>query len=657
MNFIKKITLALAVCCTVAPAFAQTLIVNPHTDGGFELGNTFQANGWTVVNTSSSSSGNNWYLSTSALTSGVFSFAPTGNRMAYISQSNNGPWTYNINQYSTTHLYKDVTFPAGQEIIKLKFRWNANGEGPIYDVLYVYSCPTTLTPVVGQPSGTGNSTANWTGTGASQLHATLHSSPVTSGSTTEITLPAAFAGTNRRLVFTWKNGNTLGFQPPAALDSVWLFSDCPKPEIQLVNNTVPCSNNINISANVVTGGTAGTLQWYVNSGLIPGATGTTFTSNTVPSGSTVRCIYSINNVCGYKDTADIVVQYSTNTILTETFEVCSRNLPATWRGVQIPQGATSNSNYTTVTVPKPGGCDSVINLNLLVKQSPAVRTEYLSLCRGQLSQTQWRGKTIPNNAHSSPTFDTAYAPSPNGCDSVIYLSLHIIEAADINTETITSCEPITVGGVRYTSSTTLSDTFRSASGCDSAINVKNIIIEAFDLSASVRYPQGNYVEGTPISIQAQSSDNSFQVLGWYPQSLFGFSTASIQNILAPAEQRIYVVAKSSIGCVDSAFLDLKAMEVDRAFEMPNAFTPNGDGKNDFFAPVFKQALVSGVVQFDIYNRWGQLVYSDYSSSASKGWDGYYNGRIADHGVYMYRITVKFADQSVVTKTGEVHLLR
>lgn len=638
-------------------AFAQTLIIDPNTDGGFEQGNTFAANGWTAVNAGNPSAGNNWYLTVNVLNNGNFSFTPTGSRAAYISQSDNGPWSYNINQYSTTHIYKNVSFPAGQELTELKFRWNAYGEGPVYDVLYVYSCPVTLTPVAGQPAGTGNSTANWSGTGTAQLHATLHSSPSSAGNTQEITLPASFAGTSRRLVFTWKNGNTLGFQPPAVLDSISLFADCHRPEVQLVDNTPNCSSTINISANVIAGTAAGTVQWYVNNVLVPGATGTSFTSNTVTSGSNIRCIYSSNNVCGYKDTADMVVHYGTHTHVAETLDVCSSDLPATWRGIAIPQGAVSNAIFATATVPGPGGCDSIIDLDLKVMPAPLAKTEYLSICRGRVSELQWRGRTIPGNARSSPFYDTAYAPSPNGCDSVIYLSLTVIEAAETDTGTITACGPVLFNGQEYRTSTTLYDTLRSLGGCDSVVNITRIVIDPFELSLNIKRPQGHFVSGQQITLEASAAFLNFQLLGWYPQVLFPDQMVSMQTIAAPADQEVFVVGRNLIGCIDTAYLHLRSLAVEPVFEMPNAFTPNGDGKNDFFGPVFRQQFTSGIVAFEIYDRWGKLVFSDHSGSAPKGWDGYFRGKAVDQGVYFYRITVTFADRTMVSRSGEVHLLR
>lgn len=66
--------------------------------------------------------------------------------------------------------------------------------------------------------------------------------------------------------------------------------------------------------------------------------------------------------------------------------------------------------------------------------------------------------------------------------------------------------------------------------------------------------------------------------------------------------------------------------------MPTAFSPNGDGLNDFFRPAL-QSVDEGDYEFLIYNRWGQLVF--FTTNPLIGWDGKTNGRPADPGAYQY----------------------
>ncbi|MEY4875807.1 MAG: hypothetical protein RL708_956 [Bacteroidota bacterium] len=60
--------------------------------------------------------------------------------------------------------------------------------------------------------------------------------------------------------------------------------------------------------------------------------------------------------------------------------------------------------------------------------------------------------------------------------------------------------------------------------------------------------------------------------------------------------------------------------------------------------------------FEIYNRWGQLVYSTTDLNA-QGWDGTFAGQIQETGVFLYNITVIDGKGKIKTKKGNVTLLR
>ncbi len=101
---------------------------------------------------------------------------------------------------------------------------------------------------------------------------------------------------------------------------------------------------------------------------------------------------------------------------------------------------------------------------------------------------------------------------------------------------------------------------------------------------------------------------------------------------------IQVVKKP--GCADSVYI-------------MNAFTPNGDGKNDVFRPV-----VSGITEvysLEIFNRYGQLIFS--SSNADIGWDGSFKGTVQAQGNYVYHCRYQFPGFALVSRRGSVLLVR
>lgn len=98
-------------------------------------------------------------------------------------------------------------------------------------------------------------------------------------------------------------------------------------------------------------------------------------------------------------------------------------------------------------------------------------------------------------------------------------------------------------------------------------------------------------------------------------------------------------------------------------KFPNAFSPNPSGpsdgtydpndySNDIFHPVYK-----GVVDYElnIFNRWGELIF--VSKDPKIGWDGYYRGKLCKQDVYVWKIKVKFVNNEVITRVGDVTLLR
>jgi gliding motility-associated-like protein len=116
----------------------------------------------------------------------------------------------------------------------------------------------------------------------------------------------------------------------------------------------------------------------------------------------------------------------------------------------------------------------------------------------------------------------------------------------------------------------------------------------------------------------------------------------------------WVTVTDAGGCADSA---LAVVEYDDCCKpyIPDAFTPNGDGKNDIFRLRWKGDVSK--LQFSIYNRFGERVFVSYQ--ADIGWDGTYHGKPADMDVYFYY--VKFicgskGDNHVEYK-GDVTLIR
>jgi len=92
--------------------------------------------------------------------------------------------------------------------------------------------------------------------------------------------------------------------------------------------------------------------------------------------------------------------------------------------------------------------------------------------------------------------------------------------------------------------------------------------------------------------------------------------------------------------------------------LPNAFTPDGDGTNDFFNVILSESgcsEVTEVLDFKVFDRWGTRVYDN--DTPTQGWNGLFKGERQNPDVYVYAIEVRLNDGSTTTLSGDVTLIR
>lgn len=153
-------------------------------------------------------------------------------------------------------------------------------------------------------------------------------------------------------------------------------------------------------------------------------------------------------------------------------------------------------------------------------------------------------------------------------------------------------------------------------------------------------------QGRPVSYQ------------WYPGDEFSFDT--IPNpILQPKNTAYYyvqVVDSNDCKAIDSVLVQVR---LDKPVYAPNAFSPNGDGINDFFT-LFGGPAAVNIQEFRVYDRWGDMVFSSGDLSLgqeSVGWDGTYRGKKLETGIFIWEALVDFWDGKPVLLSGEVALIR
>ncbi len=145
---------------------------------------------------------------------------------------------------------------------------------------------------------------------------------------------------------------------------------------------------------------------------------------------------------------------------------------------------------------------------------------------------------------------------------------------------------------------------------------------------------------------------------WSPDSMLSCKNCLNPSIKAPLKN-IYFTLKvvSENGCVAETFTNL---EIDKEIGVyvPTAFSPNGDTNNDKFLVFGKPELVLRIKWMRIFDRWGDIVYSDTDlkvNDTNRGWDGTFNGGEVNPGVFIWNCEVEFIDGTSKILKGDVTL--
>lgn len=136
---------------------------------------------------------------------------------------------------------------------------------------------------------------------------------------------------------------------------------------------------------------------------------------------------------------------------------------------------------------------------------------------------------------------------------------------------------------------------------------------------------------------------------WSPPYLVSCDTCQITSVF-PNRTTIFTVdLTDSLGCIAS---DELTVFVTSNVYAPNAFTPNGDGKNElFFLKTFN------IVDFNllIFNRWGELIFQ--TNDKTQGWNGYYKGILSENDLYIWKAKYTSTTGERGSKVGTVTLVR
>ncbi len=142
---------------------------------------------------------------------------------------------------------------------------------------------------------------------------------------------------------------------------------------------------------------------------------------------------------------------------------------------------------------------------------------------------------------------------------------------------------------------------------------------------------------------------------WTPSNTL--NNSNLQNPIAtPNSSTTYtVIAEDNYGCQWTANLFIYYIDIlcdEPNIYVPNAFTPNNDNQND---KLFVYSSVSYELDFKVYDRWGELVFS--TNNLNTGWDGKFKNQDLPSGVYVYHLKLTCYNQEIFKKKGNITLIR
>jgi gliding motility-associated-like protein len=133
-----------------------------------------------------------------------------------------------------------------------------------------------------------------------------------------------------------------------------------------------------------------------------------------------------------------------------------------------------------------------------------------------------------------------------------------------------------------------------------------------------------------------------------------WSTGQTTTTIQVTNPGIYtLIATDTNGCTGMGSITVKDSACPQYLRLPTAFTPNGDGKNDIFRPIFAGAMI--YFKLTIYDRWGERIFE--SSSSSQGWDGTFGGKPQSSGTYVWLCKYRLYQQPEQVQKGTVVLIR
>lgn len=166
--------------------------------------------------------------------------------------------------------------------------------------------------------------------------------------------------------------------------------------------------------------------------------------------------------------------------------------------------------------------------------------------------------------------------------------------------------------------------------------------------------------GCPVLISATVVPGTSTVVYKWSSTDTAFMDPAMASFTTfpPGEATYTVMVSDDAGCeaTDEVLISSDGL---RPVFIPNAFSPNNDGINDFFT-VFSNKATREIISLQVFDRWGGKVFEQTNfptNEVTMGWDGTANGQILNPGTYAYVAKVLFVDGVEMVYHGDINLIK
>ncbi len=155
----------------------------------------------------------------------------------------------------------------------------------------------------------------------------------------------------------------------------------------------------------------------------------------------------------------------------------------------------------------------------------------------------------------------------------------------------------------------------------------------------------NWPDSVELDVRYNRDISEIVSFNWNTTASLSCVDCEITTVRPIDDVTVNILVEDIYGCLEERTIQVN---VDKTVEVyiPNAFSPNNDGNNDFFTAFGSSRKVASIKKMSIYDRWGNPVYDETNipiNDESAGWNGRKNFRVIEAGVYIYYIIVEDID--------------